>query len=117
MSLGVQLIVGFRFQQRVGRGRFLSRPLWRFRLFAPRVHPWGDVIASYTRVKQMFVMIPVYCVAALFLRPWHMIYFGILIARYMDDYLTGDDDQWRRFKSWARNKIKWKTPLPAAEQR
>lgn len=35
------------------------------------------------------------------------------IALYLDDYLTGDDDRWKRFKDEARNKVKWLMELPA----
>lgn len=38
------------------------------------------------------------------------------VALYADDYLTGGDDQGKRFKGWARNKVKWLMQLPAPEQ-
>lgn len=34
------------------------------------------------------------------------------IGLYVDDYLTGDDDKWKRFKGWVGNKVKWKMELP-----
>lgn len=35
------------------------------------------------------------------------------IALYLDDYLTGNDDRWKRFKDEAHNKVKWLMELPA----
>jgi hypothetical protein len=43
----------------------------------------------------------------------NLIFWGCYAMLFLDDYLTGDDDNWRRFKEWAKNKIKWKMPLPA----
>lgn len=41
---------------------------------------------------------------------------GLWIAALcIDDYLTGDDDSWRKFKDWARNKVKWRMQLPRTE--
>jgi hypothetical protein len=46
-------------------------------------------------------------------------YFVPFVCLYLDDYLTGDDDKWRRFWEGVRNKIKWlmKLPQPASEPR
>jgi hypothetical protein len=34
-------------------------------------------------------------------------------AFFVDDYLTGDDDRWKRFTDAVRNKVSWKMLLPA----
>jgi hypothetical protein len=52
------------------------------------------------------------------LRPWNLVYWPLLVSLYLDDYLTGDDERWHRFKDRARNAVKWRMMLPkVAEQR
>jgi TctA family transporter len=35
-----------------------------------------------------------------------------IIARILDDYINGDDDERKRRRMWLRNKLKWKMKLP-----
>lgn len=40
------------------------------------------------------------------------IFWSVYILLFVDDYLTGDDDQTKRFLNWVKNKIRWKMYLP-----
>ena len=86
------------------KGRILTRPLWRFRIYAP----------GWTRLNQYLTLIMVSIPLGVifsndFALPLHYI---VIIALHLDDWLTGDDDEWKRFKEWAANKVKWKMELP-----
>lgn len=45
------------------------------------------------------------------------VYWLPLLLLWVDDWLTGDDDRWNRFKSRARNAVKWKMALPVPPPR
>jgi hypothetical protein len=42
--------------------------------------------------------------------------YSILIVMELDDYLNGDDDDRKRRREWARNKIRWLMDLPKQPQ-
>lgn len=42
-----------------------------------------------------------------------MVVNGLYAAIFADDLLTGDDARWRRWKSRARNAVRWRMKLPA----
>lgn len=118
LMLCVQGLSGLLFLDRIGKGRLLSRPLWRFRLFAPKVSPYsGYVFGSWTRMMQIFVLIPLNIgLTVTWGSPWLTVGFCLLvICLYADDYYSGDDERWRKFKSRARNAVRWLVPLPSPE--
>jgi hypothetical protein len=105
LALGVQLTVTWIFPQRVNKGKILTQPIVRF---FPQ--PW------LARTSQIFANYGAYelCRYGLNLpvKPLNVIYWTVYIALYMDDYLTGDDDKWKKFKDAVKNKIKWLMDLP-----
>jgi hypothetical protein len=115
LGLSVQLFVGICWASSVGKGRVLSRPLWRFRPFRYGVYRgWdGGIRASGVRMLQIWALIAVYVPACFFLGAAITVptYWLLIIALYMDDYVTGDDERWKRFKQWARNKLRWRMVL------
>jgi hypothetical protein len=94
-------LVTLRHRDRVAKGRVLTRPLWRFRFFAPHHRRLG---VGVVRVKQVLILAaPVTAVS--YARVWGyagIVYAAVVVALYLDDYLTGGDDEWRRFLEWLR---------------
>lgn len=43
----------------------------------------------------------------------YAVFFGVYILLLLDDYIFGDDENRKKMREWARNKIKWKMKLPA----
>lgn len=92
---------------RVFRGRVLTGSMQRVVRWRRTDH----------RGRWLFRVIQIGTVIAAFLvglLPLHLEQ-GIVVALYLDDYLTGDDDRRRRFRDAVRNKVKWLMQLPAAE--
>lgn len=93
---------------RVGRGR-LTRAL---RVLPPRRFfsiPW----VRFSRfIVLSLVAGPVENVVGGIWERYDLVYWGGCIVYFLDDYLTGDDDRWRRFKDAVRNKIRWLMELP-----
>jgi hypothetical protein len=84
------------------RGKILTMPLRK------RVKFFDS---EWCRTKQIFVLIVINIPVSLFVHFSTYIYFFIIIALFLDDYFTNDDDM----KKWwmeVRNKIKWKMELP-----
>lgn len=112
----VDLAVSYVQPKTVGHGRLLSRPLWRYRFFAPGYSPSGVTRGFRTRRRQTDVVFAV-CIPASFVTGWGGVAYGAsLLALILDDLLTGDDDRWKRFKDRARNAIRWRMTLPAPAQ-
>jgi hypothetical protein len=104
LGFSVQVGIGLRFTALVGKGRILSRPLWRFRFFSPLIG-YTMVLAVKTRLAQLLVLIVVYVPAMIVLRGplWLTASFWTLVILwYGDDWLTGDDERWNRFLGWWR---------------
>lgn len=98
------LFVAMCFPRRVYRGRFLTEPLARkFGIL--------NVLVRITQIGFMLVSVTILSVLE---RHGHPAFFyGVVsFALYLDDYLTGDDDRWKRFKDAVRNKVKWRMRLP-----
>lgn len=94
-------------RRRVFRGKILTMPVRRRVRFFD-LHPFP------CRVIQTLVV----CVPMTFLASngtQTVVDTGWLAALYLDDYLTGDDDQWRRFKDRVKNAVRWKMALPQTE--
>ena len=93
----------------IGKGRLFSRPLWRFRVFAPMVMPWGSIIGTYTRLKQIIVFGSAYVGGTILTGTSSelptIIYCAVMVLLYLDDYLTGDDERWDRVKQFFKKKI------------
>jgi membrane-associated phospholipid phosphatase len=88
----------------IGKGRLFSRPLWRFRLFAPLVG-YTMILGTWTRMKQLLVLILFNFAAMPFVYLWNNVVFAaVVIALYLDDYFTGDDERWQRIKDRLRPK-------------
>lgn len=111
LGLIVQVVVGLRFPRQVGRGRIFSRPLWRFRLFAPFVYlPFFEgmeplIVASKTRLAQILCLSLLYIPAFVaFDAPLILtaLYWTIIISWYGDDWLTGNDERWNRLLGWLK---------------
>lgn len=103
-----QFGVGLFYRSRVGRGRLLSRPLARYRPFSPMTL-FGP-IWSLLRLKQLLLLILLWAPARFtgLIPPWTTEAFNLAVAAlYLDDYLTGDDERWKRFKE-LKNKVKWR---------
>ena len=120
LMLSVQIGVALLRLDCVGKGRLFSRPLWRFRLFAPRVSLWtGYIFGTWTRLKQILVSCFIYTPLTIWSHSiWITVGYTLLVmALYLDDYFTGDDERWKRFKSKARNALRWlmELPRPVAE--
>ena len=97
---------------RFGRGKILTRPLIRLLRL-----PENDyLVRNFVRASQVFVLL-IWLSVMVFTHAMSrdkrmFIYFTLVTALYLDDYLTGDDDKWKKFKDAVRNKIKWKMELP-----
>lgn len=121
LALFVSLYANLRFTEKIGKGRILSRPLWRFRLFAPLVF-FDRVYAVRTRAAQLTILLawslsmlvmvasgidfPLALSAA-----WNIIF----ICLYLDDYMTGDDERWQRFREGVRRLLKAAQRTPQTE--
>lgn len=90
--------------QRVGTGKFLSRPFHKLSLFKSK----NPITLGLLRVAQLLAW---YGVTYRFSDP---VYFSGMILLYLDDYFT-DDDTHKRIKSWIKNNIKWKMELPQTQ--
>lgn len=117
LQLGVQLFVGFRFPRRIGKGRIFTRPFWGVPGFRPYISPWdGTIYAANVRVAQFGVIFTTE-LALIFtglVGGWlNRVVNVVIILLYLDDYVTGDDEKWKRFKETLKNAVKWKMPLPA----
>lgn len=113
-AITVDLAASYARPKLVGHGRLLSRPLWRYRFFAPGWSPSGLTRGFRTRTRQFMVIFCV-CVPVTYLTLWGAVGYGAsIIALVLDDLLTGDDDRWKRFKDRARNAIRWRMTLPPA---
>jgi hypothetical protein len=95
-------------KRRLFRGRILTMPIRRrVRWFAPpptggKVHGYRDGRGFRLRVIQLCL------VCGLVIAGW----VGCIVL-FVDDWLTGGEDGWRRFKGWAGNRVKWLMELPA----
>lgn len=119
LQLAAQLFVGIFHWRLVGKGRILTRPLWRFRPFRPPVSRLsGRPVYSVVRTKQIIVLAIVELPTAFLMDTPYLSPIGatILVSLYLDDYFTGDDDRWKRFKDAVRNAIKWKMRLPIIQE-
>lgn len=101
VQLGAQLMNPRGFQ----RGKLFTMPL---REKMPRMFNH-----ALCRLAQIFlILIPIEMFLSFFIGNLALyLYFSMVIALSLDDYLTNDDN----FKKWwmtARNKIKWKMKLP-----
>lgn len=115
LALAVQVAAVVFFRYRIGKGRILTRPLWRFRLFRPYVCPFtGQILAGNSRLGQLLIGTPIQLSLVFFVGSAALssVWWILLAAFYLDDYVTGDDDRWRRFKSFARNLFRWRMELP-----
>lgn len=109
LTLFVQFVVTIGFPRRFGNGRLLTRPMMQLIPHFPR-HRSG---ARYLfRMGQLTVFGVAKNVSGL---P-EPILWSIFIALYLDDYMTGDDDQWKRRWEAVRNKVKWLMELPRLPQ-
>lgn len=96
-------------RRKLFRGKVLTMWVRRaIRFFRPRGFGSLDVRGLILRTFQVMVPAFYFDHGSWQILPW---LWGIVL--YLDDYLTGDEDQWKRFKDWARNKIKWRMELPA----
>lgn len=112
MMATVQISFSWWYWRLVGKGRLFSRPLWRFYLFRPEVSPFG-VYGWTTRLAQIFAVVFVWLIVGYVADIHIAIPEAISITvLYLDDYLTGDDEKWKRFKNRVRNKIKWRMHVP-----
>lgn len=98
-----------------GRGR-LTRML-------RRVLPWRPLWSTSLRLRIFRVVSVVLAIIvplslqfphARFISTGYVTWFTAA-AFAVDDYLTGNDDKWRRFWRGARNKVRWLMRLPARE--
>lgn len=94
---------------RLGRGR-ITRAL---RFLPPKVvfsPPW-------VRLSRYFLLAicagPIEQLAGGIWLDADVVYWVGCIVLLLDDYLTGDDDRWRRFWEAVRNKVRWLMELPA----
>ena len=94
------------------RGKILTMPFRRrIRYFQPRSIGARDGRGFCFRLLQLPVAAAVLTIFSLN-GAWNMVPWLWCIALYLDDYLTGDDERWKRFKDWAGNKVKWRMELP-----
>lgn len=101
IQLGSQLLNPKGYQ----RGKLLTLPM---RKAMPKMFDH-----NFCRLTQLWiVLLPLNVFLSFFIGKWsNYVYFILVIALSLDDYLTNDDN----FKKWwmeARNKIKWKMKLP-----
>lgn len=111
----VQWFMDSFFGKRVGKG-LISRLLAKLRVFGKRPFEasrwWGR------RIRQLLAMYAT--LFALYIGPWFdtddltpcYVFWAVFIILYLDDYLFGDDDNFKRFWEGVRNRIKWKMELP-----
>lgn len=86
-----------------GKGKYLTMPLRR----------WFPKLFDHYFCRTIQVLIALGLDIGLY-PIWHSIeylYYIAMAAWAIDDWFS-DDDTWKRFKDWARNKIKWKMKLP-----
>lgn len=83
---------------------------WFFRLNSTSMFP----LAFGTAKRALFVAI----VSELAIRPLsdptvaELFYYLMVTLLFLDDYVTGGDDDWRKRWQEVRNKVKWKMELP-----
>lgn len=118
----MQLYVGVLHWRKVGQGKHLTWPLRKkiivyFIQNGKRISPfWLFLIATGGGIRTGQLMLimavtfaPGTIAGAHFLFP---VYWGSVIALYLDDYFT-DNNQWKRRWEGAKNRIKWLwTPAP-----
>lgn len=108
LVLGVQLGCILLKPQNSGKGKYITMPLkhkfpkifnntW-CRLIQILLLVWMEIVLQWPLGHKSFYL---YC-------------FG-MIALYLDDYLSDDDDR-KKFWDTVRNKIKWKMELPKPVQ-
>lgn len=108
MWLGLTLLIQFTVPalnpKGYQRGKFLTMPMRKFIRFFDK---------PSCRSRQLWCV----CIPADFIGHYVIgnsmsyIYFGSIIALYLDDWITNHDD-FKKFGDWVRNKVKWKMELP-----
>lgn len=102
----------------IGKGRVLSRPLWRFPLFRP-IRLGSYVRAHHVRYLQLLILALVAFAVGTHFEYAAWVYDFGGAACYVDDLVTGDDDRWnglrRRIKRAiaARPRLRVRTPVPS----
>lgn len=84
------------------------------RLIPPRrwwmTVPWND---TYRYFLWLGANVPLQYTVLSHQRPLSdAIFWGGYVLMLLDDYIFGDDNNWRRFRGWAGNKVKWRMELP-----
>lgn len=94
--------------RKIFRGRIFTRPVTKFfrRFCRPLSHGLTVRLLQLTIVGDLLVF---FVPGGRFVEKNH-VWFALL---YLDDWATGDDDEWNRFKEWCRNRVKWLMELPA----
>lgn len=95
------------------RGRILTRPIRRrVRWFA--MPPPGSVTrdAAGYRCRASQVIVVSFAAAAASEWLYQAVFWAVSFALILDDYLTGDDERWKRFRDWCGNRVRWLMEMP-----